>query len=237
MRENTYTGIILKKQPLGEADELITLYTKELGKVRLLAKSVKSSKSKLQQKLQTLFLVEARVAGGKLPKLTGVETIKTFIALREDLSAVNSAFYAAELVLKFSPDEQKNEHFFSALENFLDFLNSGVEPQLLNFGLAHFKLEVLVAAGFEVHFPKQPFDQAQLFFSPMAGGFSLTAGGRRVSKEVGDLFLQLKTLPLSGLPADAAGVRALPELQGLLSELIEFHLERKVKAEKYLPEL
>ena len=51
-RETKLTGIILKKQPLNESDEIITFYTKENGKIRALAKSVKSSKSKLQQKIQ-----------------------------------------------------------------------------------------------------------------------------------------------------------------------------------------
>ena len=55
MREIKHTGIILKKQPLGEADELITLFTKEQGKVRVLAKSVKSAKSKLQQNCRLCF--------------------------------------------------------------------------------------------------------------------------------------------------------------------------------------
>ncbi len=57
-RENTYLSIILKKQAFKEADELITVYTKEAGKLRVLAKSIKSPKSKLQHGLQVLFLVK-----------------------------------------------------------------------------------------------------------------------------------------------------------------------------------
>ena len=51
MREQHYSAIILKKQPYREGDEIITLFTKEGGKIRCLAKSVKSPKSKLAAKI------------------------------------------------------------------------------------------------------------------------------------------------------------------------------------------
>jgi DNA repair protein RecO (recombination protein O) len=77
-RENTYAALVLKKQPLNEADELITVFTKEIGKLRVLAKSVKFAKSKLQYSLQSLFLVNLTVTGGGLPKIIGVEVVNLF---------------------------------------------------------------------------------------------------------------------------------------------------------------
>src|SRR5947208_3391870 len=79
-RENTYQAMILKKQAYAEADEIITFFTFEHGKVRALAKSVKSPKSKLQQKLQALFLVQVTLSHSKFPKII---TIKNPVKLDE----------------------------------------------------------------------------------------------------------------------------------------------------------
>lgn len=233
-RENTYTGIILKKQPLGDTDELITLFTKEQGKVRVLAKSVKSAKSKLQQKLQALFFVEIRVATATLPKVIGVETVKTYSALRENLEGLKNAFYALEFVLKFSADEQKNEKLFGIFESFLEFLNTIPKEQELDLGLLKFKLSALETVGFAVHFPKEVSLEQQLYFSPASGGFSLTRGGGAVDEQLFRLFLRLKSSRAVEIAKENFSRQTTARLQILLSEFIEYQLERKLKSEKYL---
>ena len=120
-RETKCRGVILKKQAFNEGDEIITFFTRELGKIRCLAKSVKSSKSKLQQKLQSLFIVDISFTHGKLPKVISVEPVKVFSAMRENLQALKRAFYAQELVLKFTPDEQKNEPLYFCWKIFWNF--------------------------------------------------------------------------------------------------------------------
>jgi len=146
-REQTYHAIILKKQPYREADEIITFFTKEQGKIRGLAKSVKSPKSKLQQKLQALFYVQIRLTLGKMPKIISAETLKVYHRLRENLAAMKIAFYATEVVLKITPDEQKNEALFNLLEGFLEFLDTQTESEILDLGLAKFKIEILEVSG------------------------------------------------------------------------------------------
>ncbi|HYV33319.1 MAG TPA: DNA repair protein RecO [Candidatus Limnocylindria bacterium] len=146
-RETKLTAIILKKQPFKEGDEIITLFTKEQGKVRVLAKSVKSAKSKLQQKLQALFLVEMIVTTGEFPKIIGVEALQVYHHLRENLQAMKMAFYAIELVLKITVDEQPNENLFNSLKNFLEFLDAEKQQEILNLGLAKFKIEILEVSG------------------------------------------------------------------------------------------
>ncbi len=234
MRETKYTAIILKKQPLGDTDELITLFTKEQGKVRVFAGAVKSAKSKLQQKLQALFLVEVRVTRPALSKIIGVETVKTYTRLRANLAGLKYAFFAVEFVLKFSPDEQKNEKLFSIFENFLEFLNTCPSVELLNLGLLKFKLTALESAGFAVHFLKDPLFDSPLFFSSEAGGFSSQPGGTSVTTEIYQLFLALNSFRATVVAESKFSPQALDSLQKLLSDFIEYQLERKLKSETYL---
>ena len=233
-REQNYTAVILKKQPFNEGDEIITLFSKERGKIRALAKSVKLSKSRLQQKLQSLFLIQATfTAAAGLPKIISAEPIKVFVNLRQNLTASKMGFYAAELVMKFTADEQKNEPLFNLLCQFLDFLDLANDDVVLNSGLAKFKIEILGTSGFGIKKPKQA---EEIYFSFAKGGFSSdkTPEALAVSKQAYKTFSTLSSGDFASLGSANGQSDSIEELQRLLSGLIEYHLERKVKSEKYI---
>jgi DNA repair protein RecO (recombination protein O) len=235
-REAHFTAIILKKQPFGEGDEIITFFTKEQGKIRCLAKAVKMPKSKLQQKLQALFLVELRVAGGlKFPKVVGAEPVKVFPRIRENLDAMKIAFYATELILKFTADEQKNQPLFNLLLEFLEFLNAAKQQTILPLGLAKFKIGVLEASGFGLQHQEALAPGEKVFYSPRKGGFFTKkyADSRILPVESYRDFLKIKSTPFENL-APADNLKDQESLQTALSQFIEYHLERKIKSEKYL---
>jgi DNA repair protein RecO len=234
-RESKYTAIILKKQSYKEGDEIITIFTKEAGKIRCLAKGIKKPLSKLQQRLQTLFLVNVTLAGGDMPKIIHVEPLKVFSKMRENLTASKTAFYALELVLKFTADEQKNEALFDLLEQFLEFLNSESSDEAVNMALAKFKIEVLSASGLEISqvAAKSPDDKT--FFSPGKGGFSNQRFSDALPVSAGCYadFLFLNQCGFKDLKT-VRDYNQINELQSLLSLFIEYQLERKIKSEKYL---
>ena len=228
-REQNYTGIILKKQALGESDEIVTFFTKEAGKIRALAKSVKSSKSKLQQRLQALFLVNFTLTGGKLPKIIFVEPLSVFMKLRENLFGIKAAFVACELVLKFAPDEQKNVPLFQALVDFFEFLNGEEDQLIVSLGLIKFKLAVLEASGLGV----AGENDIQTYFSAHGGGFTQVAGGQAVLPAVVNIFRQLRLVEFKNLAAAGIPDAGQNQLQQLLSEFIEYQLERRLKSETF----
>ncbi len=233
-REQKLSAIILKKQPLGEGDELLTLFAKDRGKIRVLAKAIKSPKSKLQQKLQVLFRIEAVVAGSKIPKIIGAETADVYLGIRENLLAAKIAFLAAELILKFTAEEQKNEKLFNILRVFFEFLSRNSEPLLLDMALARFKLAVLEASGFGIRV--MPAENSAVYFNSALGGFVADAAGSvGVSSGAYKLFLSLLRCRLADLPAPGRpSENSLRELQSLLTAFIEYQLERKLKAEHFL---
>lgn len=209
-REISYTAIILKKQPLGEADEIITFFTREAGKVRGLAKSVKLMKSKLQNSLQSLFLVNLGLSGsGSLPKIISAEVKQTFPGLRQNLDAIKRAFYASELVIKFMPDGQKNETLFNLVLDFFRYLEN--QPRNLDLALAKFKTEFLSAAGFAAVYHRDLVkDQNQL-------------------KQC----LDLEKTSFDNINR-AENFGEIAPLQEFLSQFIVYHLEREVKSERFL---
>lgn len=215
-REQTYTAIILKKQAYGEADEIVTFFTREAGKMRALAKSVKLPKARLQNALQSPFVVDLRLAGqGHLPKITAAEIKRSFPALRQRLVCAKHAFYAVELVLKFTPDGQKNEKLFCLLLDFLSFLEKRTDnidsaAATFNAALAKFKAGFLSAVGLSALFHEDLIKQP-----------------KQLQECKGLEQADFENLPL-------LNTGSLGDLQKFLSDFIVYHLEREVKSEGFL---
>lgn len=235
-RENTYSAIILKKQSYGEGDELITVYTRELGKMRVLAKSTKFAKSKLQYSLQSLFVTRLTVTSSRLPKVIGVEVARSFPRVLEYLPAAKMAFYGLELVLKFTADEEKNEQLFNLFAEYLEFLDDWADndPQLY-IGLVKFKINFLNCLGLSIHAEPGSLPPQRAGFSNERGGFLFgeeSSLGRPVSVEAYRQFDRLRQTPFSVLTSNENAA----ELQDLLTGFLEYQLERSVNSEKFLKE-
>ena len=120
MKYKKLTGIILKKQNYREADQILTLWTRQAGKVRCLAKGVRLPKSKMNFCLADLGICEIDLAGNhSLATLIGVKSIRQFGGVRENLNKAAAGFYAAELMMKMTADEHPNETAFELLMDFL----------------------------------------------------------------------------------------------------------------------
>ena len=240
--EQKYNSIILKKQEYGEADEIVTLFTLEMGKVRGLAKSSKSAKSKLSHGLQSLFVVEISLAGKGLQKIIGVEVLQTFHAIRQHLGATTRAFYALELTLKFTADEQKNEQLFHLLIAYLQCIDNNAESdRLVDIALAKFKIDFLDTLGVSVQNETINTVPQAVGFSNQRGGFVLreaTADYNPVSSDTVQLFNILAQTPFADLKVLSSKISLEAgeesELQHVLSRFIVYQLEREVKSENLL---
>lgn len=130
MREaRTYKteGIILKRSNYGEADRLLTIFTKHYGKIRVMAKGVRKLSSRKAGSLElfnhsTLFLVK----GKNLDLVTEAQTVNLFKSWRKDLNKIALAYYFCELVDKLTPDNQPHPLVFELLRQ--AFLKIGIEP-------------------------------------------------------------------------------------------------------------
>ena len=150
MKYKKLTGIILKKQNYREADQILTVWTRESGKIRCLAKALRLPKSKLSFACQDLSEVELDLVGKNLPTLIGAKPLRQFKSLREDLKKTAIGFYAVELMLKMTADEHPNLEAFNLLSDFLHNLDeldyAAQYDQLLDL----FCLNLLDALGFKV---------------------------------------------------------------------------------------
>lgn len=233
-REQSYQGFIIKKQPYGEADEIITLFTAEAGKFRVLAKGVKLGTSKLQPALQPIFLNRITAAGnGSLAKIISVQTLNSFAQI-QDPERIKVWFVIAELLNKALPDEQKNELLFQLVHDYLDFLNSpAFDPSTLTVSLVKFKIQLMDLIGLQIHIPHVAVDQAVLF-SASKGGFYTgqpSSDSRPVTAATWQTFLDLQTRQFDQLTGSEPGI---DQLQDLVNQFVSWQLEREIKSDKFL---
>src|SRR5947208_2722514 len=95
------TALVLRTTDYSETSKIATLWTREFGKVRVLAKGGRRLKSRFESALDLLTLcsiVLLRKSSGGLDLLTEAQVIQRFPGLTLHLPALYGAYYVAELL-------------------------------------------------------------------------------------------------------------------------------------------
>jgi DNA repair protein RecO (recombination protein O) len=180
------TGINLKSMPLGEADRLVTILTREFGLVRAVAPGARKQNSKLGGRSALFVVNELLVAKGRsLDKITQAETLESYPGLGKDLSKLAASQYLAELVICQALTDQPQEDLYAVLNEHLRRLEQLPKSATLTAAvlahLSHGIFHLLALAGIapQVHLcclTQQPL--IPNFIDPeWRVGFSVEAGG------------------------------------------------------------
>ncbi|MEJ6952027.1 DNA repair protein RecO [Natronospora cellulosivora (SeqCode)] len=110
-------GIVIKQFDLGEADKIITFYTKDYGIIRAVAKGVRKGKNRLSGIVLPFSYNNITVYQGRssLGRINHLNNIYTFTKLREDLTKMAYASFMAEIVDKVGLESDPNQILFSLL--------------------------------------------------------------------------------------------------------------------------
>lgn len=140
-------GIVIKRANYGEADRILTFYTKHYGKLRAMAKGVRRLTSRKGGNVELfndviIFLVK----GKNLDIVTEVQVIDVFKTWRKNLIKVGVAYYFCELVDKLTPEEQPNQQVFRLLKDAL----GQISKRELRHLVLGFERELLDELGFGV---------------------------------------------------------------------------------------
>src|SRR4030042_5207268 len=114
IHQSVYTanGIILKRRGWGEADKIITVFTREYGKLRLMAKGVRKLTSRRSGHLEPFRMVKITVhAGKKMDYITEVESDNS-TGKEGNLDSIGCSYFICELVDRLTPDGEKNADLY-----------------------------------------------------------------------------------------------------------------------------
>lgn len=135
------TALVIRNTDWSETSRISTLWTRELGKVRCLAKGGRRLKSNFESALDLLTacsIVLLRKTSGSLDLLTEAQVLERFTQLRNDLSALYAAYYVAELLGDWTEDYDPHPALFDeALATLRTLGQPGVAcgPRLARFEL------------------------------------------------------------------------------------------------------
>jgi len=132
-------------RPFEETGKLMTFFTSDYGKVRIIAKGAKRLTSRFMGRLETLSLVEIMAAEGRnLDILSQCEMIESFPQVKSDGDRLQKGLYFARVVDSATMDQQKNPNLFKLLALSLKKLN---EREDLGKTEQYFEVNFLRAEG------------------------------------------------------------------------------------------
>ncbi|OGC35050.1 DNA repair protein RecO [candidate division WOR-1 bacterium RIFOXYB2_FULL_48_7] len=145
-------AISLKTKPFAEADKMVTIFSREYGKLRVLAKSARRVPSRLGGRVETFSYADYFIAKGRsMDIVSQCEILETFQSLREDGSALQTGLYFLKLIDAGTSEGQHNPELFDLLLKALYTLKFKKDPQLVEkrFEIAFMKLEGIYRDGVE----------------------------------------------------------------------------------------
>jgi len=175
------TGINLKSMPMGEADRLLTILTREFGLIRAVAMGSRKHNSSLGGRSGLFVVNELLIAKGRsLDKVTQAETLESYPGLSQDLKKLTASQYLAELSLCQALSEQPQEELFYLLNEHLKRLERSSASRVLSH-LTHAVFQLLILSGVapQVHLcciTRQPITP-DFTDSNWRIGFSIPSGG------------------------------------------------------------
>lgn len=149
----TDKGIVLFRQAFREADRVLSLYTREHGRLHVRVPGVLRTGGKLKALSELLTCGDMRIyirRGGVMGTLTGGKIEQVFPAIRTDLKRLPLALYFCELLLRLTPLHQPSRGKFDLLYQALCELETSGPNAAFQ---AAFTLRLMMLAGFGLDRP------------------------------------------------------------------------------------
>ena len=240
-------AVVLRHHDYGEADRLLTLYTRQLGKTRVLAKGARKIASRKAGHIEPFTQVKLQLARGRdMLLVTQADTVDAYLPLREDLILTSQASYVLELLDRFTyVDETENPSTFRLLTDTLARLASNDDPWLV---IRYYEMRLLDFLGFRpqlIHCVNcgREIKAEDQFFSFRAGGVICPRCGKglpQLKPITAETLKYLRHFQRSSY-RDAARARPNSEVQSEAEELMQgyftYLLERELNTPGFLKKI
>lgn len=228
------TAIILRSDPFKESDRIVTLFSREYGVLRLIAKGSQKITSKNAIALEPATISIIGIAEGKeLSYITSAQADVQMTHIRTDMLKSVAALYILHLVSRTLKEHDPHEVLWEDLAAWLHMLNSEVPFQLRIVNA--FVLRMMAAIGFA---PDLGDTQNAVAFSISDGGLVDKDTARlriterqQVIKVDTDVVLTLQTwltVPWNTLLEPVIELQTSVALHRIVYEYTKYHLERDI---------
>lgn len=240
----TTEGIVIRRGNLGEADRVVTFYTREHGKLAAAAKGARRPGSRFAGRLEPFTQVRLLLGRGRtLDVVSQVEVIEPFAAVRADLERLGAGSFVAEVIDRATPDRDPQPALYRVLRQALEMIAGG-DAQL---AAMWFVAQALALAGYA-----PVVDRCTVCGRPLrgSGSFSWALGGSLCAADRGR---DPEAVPASAVALAAIGFlrettpqalgrlsfdrRQRAEVASLLRRYAEYRLEVKLRTPSVIERL
>ena len=240
-------AIVLRRLDYGDADRILTLLTREHGKLAAIAKGARRSKARTGSSLDLFGRSRMMLAKGRnLDVVAQVERRGDVRHIAGDLRRTAYAGLVSEIADKVLEDRHPVDDVFELVAGTLDRLNDVNRSARVD--AAWFVMRMLDLLGYQPQLfdcagCSQPLPEADAWFSPLLGGVLCHRCGahdqagspvsvnslkvlRVMASDQGELFDRLR------LPAPV-----LEQVEQALQAQLEYHLDRRLKSIEFIRSL
>ncbi len=174
MAEVIVEAVVLRRRDSGESDRRLTLLTREVGKIDVIAKGARKGGSRLAGSSDPLAMATMNLATGKKNLfVTQTQPLRSFRGLRTDFERLHFALALLELYSAVVPYEEPSIEAFELLVSGLAILEASPKPIIASIWA---QLELLTFSGFLPSFGQSavsgaPIAESHPYVSPHAGGY------------------------------------------------------------------
>jgi DNA repair protein RecO (recombination protein O) len=237
-------AVVLRHIDYGEADRILNVYTRQLGKTRVLVKGARKVTSRKAGHLEPFTHVKLQLARGRdLLLVTQADTVDAYLPLGEDLMLMGHASYVIELIDRFTYDDgAENPTLFRLLTDTLGRLAARSDRWL---AIRYYEMRLLDNLGFRPQLLKcancgREILAEDQFFSYSAGGAICPNCGRglpnlaRISVEALKYLRHFQRSTYT----EAARARPTPEVEAEVESLMQgyftYLLERELNTPGFI---
>jgi DNA repair protein RecO (recombination protein O) len=240
-------AIVLRYHSLGEADRIVTFYTRDFGKIRAVARGVRKVKSRLCGRLEILTcgdLVFFERVDKDLHVVNSFDIVESFQVLREDLLRMAYCSYLAELIQHVESLGIPSSDTFELVLDIMFMMKTTDDPEMV---ARTFEIRLLTSAGFSPQLDScvacsSDISDVGAGHASALLGFNVARGGVlcnkcmdagvarqastiRISRGTVELMKRMQRTPLELIPRLKIVETSRRELRKVLKSFISFHID------------
>lgn len=230
----TTEALVIGSMRYREADRIVTLYTRDRGRLGAIAKGVRRTKSKVGGRLEPFTLIRTSLYTGRgLYTIVGVDTLRTFQGVRDELFRMEEGARLFTAVRHLFPAEEGSPPAFNLLVRGVARLAEAADAERAAGVVLATRLKLLALLGYAPETSRCAYCGCQgpfCGFSPGLGGLvcesCASAGGASCFGLSGGAVSTLQTLltnPLVEVDGYEFDGRAMAEVEQVISQTLAYH--------------
>ena len=236
-------GLVLRGFRMSESSKVVVLYTRDFGKVRLVAKGARRPKSKFGASLESMTwgrYVYYQRNNRELQTLSEGDIVYPFEMIKKHYGRLAAGSVVCELLDHMTEDEERNPMLFRLALDTLQWIGH-IETTALDIPIWYFQLKAAGELGYRPHLSGcvqcgNRLEGTHLGFSPELGGGLCTdhAGqGMAISKNVVEFLVRLQVARPDTMPAEVIKTVNQVEVTRLLRVFLDYHMSSQYRPKAF----